>query len=46
MAKIADLLAAGPTYSFEFPPPKSDEALRQFEKTLDELSRWRRRSAA
>ena len=37
MTKIADLLAAGPTFSVEFPPPKSDEMLRQFEKTLEEL---------
>lgn len=37
MAKIADLLAAGPTFSIEFPPPRSDEMLRQFEKTLEEL---------
>ncbi len=37
MAKIRDLLAAGPTYSFEFPPPRSPEMLRQLEKTLEEL---------
>ena len=37
MAKIADLLAAGPTYSFEFMPPRTDEMLRNLEKTLREL---------
>ena len=37
MARIADLLAAGPTYSFEFFPPKTDEAERQLEKALHEL---------
>ncbi|HZN16559.1 MAG TPA: methylenetetrahydrofolate reductase [Acidimicrobiales bacterium] len=37
MAKIGDLLAAGPTYSFEFPPPRTPELLREFEKTLREL---------
>ena len=37
MAKISDLLAAGQTYSFEFFPPKSDEAQRQLEKAIGEL---------
>jgi methylenetetrahydrofolate reductase (NADPH) len=37
MARIADLLAEGPTLSFEFFPPKTDEALRELEKTLREL---------
>jgi methylenetetrahydrofolate reductase (NADPH) len=37
MAKIGDLLAAGRTYSFEFFPPKTDEAERVLEKTLLEL---------
>lgn len=37
MARIADLLREGPTYSVEFPPPKSDAMLRQFEKTLREI---------
>src|SRR5882672_7360737 len=37
MAKIADLLAAGRTYSFEFFPPKTDEAERALEKALIEL---------
>jgi methylenetetrahydrofolate reductase (NADH) len=36
--KIADLLAAGRTLSFEFFPPKSDEAQRQLEKTIHELA--------
>ena len=42
--KIGDLLAAGRTLSFEFFPPKSDEAERQLEKTIHELARWGRRS--
>ena len=37
MAKIAELLAAGPTYSFEFMPPRTSEMLRNLEKTLLEL---------
>ena len=37
MAKIADLLAAGQTFSFEFFPPRSDEAARELEKTIAEL---------
>jgi methylenetetrahydrofolate reductase (NADPH) len=36
--KIGDLLAAGRTLSFEFFPPKSDEAQRQLEKTIHELA--------
>jgi methylenetetrahydrofolate reductase (NADPH) len=36
--KIADLLADGPTLSFEFFPPKTDEAQRQLEKTIHELA--------
>jgi methylenetetrahydrofolate reductase (NADPH) len=36
--KIADLLAAGPTLSFEFFPPKTDEAERQLEKAIHELA--------
>jgi methylenetetrahydrofolate reductase (NADPH) len=36
--KIRDLLAAGPTLSFEFFPPKTDEAERQLEKTIHELA--------
>jgi len=38
MARIADLLAAGPTWSFEFFPPKTDEALRSLEKAIHELA--------
>jgi methylenetetrahydrofolate reductase (NADPH) len=38
MTRIADLLAAGPTLSFEFFPPKTDEAERQLEKTILELA--------
>ncbi|MBV9412852.1 MAG: methylenetetrahydrofolate reductase [Acidimicrobiia bacterium] len=37
MAKIGDLLAAGPTYSFEFPPPRNEEAVRNQQKVLLEL---------
>lgn len=37
MAKIHDQLAGGRTYSFEFFPPKSDEAKVNLEKTLHEL---------
>jgi methylenetetrahydrofolate reductase (NADPH) len=37
MGKISDLLAAGRTFSFEFFPPKSDEAARELEKTIGEL---------
>ncbi|HEV3227649.1 MAG TPA: methylenetetrahydrofolate reductase [Acidimicrobiales bacterium] len=38
MARIADLLAAGRTWSFEFFPPKNDEARRQLEKAVHELA--------
>ncbi|MCD9625551.1 methylenetetrahydrofolate reductase [NAD(P)H] [Rhabdothermincola salaria] len=37
MTRIADLLAAGRTCSFEFFPPKTDEAARALEKTIGEL---------
>lgn len=37
MGKIRDLLAAGQTFSFEFFPPRSDEAARDLEKTIGEL---------
>ena len=37
MAKIADLLAAGRTHSFEFPPPRTEEAVRNQQKVLLEL---------
>jgi methylenetetrahydrofolate reductase (NADPH) len=38
MARIADLLARGRTLSFEFFPPKTDEARRQLEKAVHELA--------
>jgi methylenetetrahydrofolate reductase (NADPH) len=38
MTQIRERLAAGPTLSFEFFPPKTDEAARSLEKTLHELS--------
>jgi methylenetetrahydrofolate reductase (NADPH) len=37
VTKIADLLAAGPTFSIEFPAPKSPAMLRQLEKAVREL---------
>ncbi|MCU1462216.1 MAG: Methylenetetrahydrofolate reductase [Acidimicrobiales bacterium] len=37
MARIADLLAAGPTYSFEFFPPKNDTEQATLVRTLREL---------
>jgi len=37
VARISDLLAAGPTYSFEFFPPKSDAELAVLVSTLREL---------
>src|SRR5579883_1717109 len=37
MTKIADLLAQGPTYSFEFFPPKNDAELVTLSTTLREL---------
>jgi methylenetetrahydrofolate reductase (NADPH) len=40
MTKIADLLAAGPTFSIEFPAPKNDAMLKQLEKTVLELERF------
>jgi methylenetetrahydrofolate reductase (NADPH) len=36
--KIGELLAAGQTLSFEFFPPKTDEAARQLEKAIHELA--------
>ena len=38
MTRIADLLRAGPTRSFEFFPPKTDEMERQLDKTVAELA--------
>src|SRR6516165_276729 len=37
MTKITDKLAAGRTFSFEFFPPKSDDAARELEKTIAQL---------
>jgi len=37
MTRITDLLAAGPTVSFEFGPPRSPEAAATLERTLVEL---------
>ena len=37
MTRIADLLVAGPTYSFEFFPPKNDKELTRLARTLSEL---------
>jgi methylenetetrahydrofolate reductase (NADPH) len=37
MTKIADLLAAGQTYSFEFFPPKNDAELLTLARTISEL---------
>jgi methylenetetrahydrofolate reductase (NADPH) len=37
MARIADLLAAGQTYSFEFFPPKNDTELATLARTIGEL---------
>ena len=37
-SRIIDQLAAGHTLSFEFFPPKNDEAQRQLEKTIHELA--------
>jgi methylenetetrahydrofolate reductase (NADPH) len=41
MTRIADLLDAGPTVSFELFPPKTDEAERQLEKCVVELAELR-----
>ena len=37
MSRIADLLEKGPTYSFEFMPPKTDEELARLATTLRDL---------
>ena len=37
MTRIVDLLAAGPTFSFEFFPPKTDEAQLALLKTIGQL---------
>lgn len=41
MTRIADLLDAGPTLSFELFPPKTDEAERLLEKAVVELAELR-----
>jgi methylenetetrahydrofolate reductase (NADPH) len=41
MARIGDLLATRPTLSFEFFPPKTEEAERALEKTISELAELR-----
>ena len=41
MTKIADLLAAGPTFSIEFPAPKTAGMLRQLEKAVLEFEAHR-----
>lgn len=41
MAHIRDLIAAGPTLSFEFFPPKTDEGQRSLEKAIAELDEVR-----
>ena len=38
MTKIADLLAKGPTWSFEFFPPKTPEGMIGFHQAVDELA--------
>ncbi|CAN5763021.1 methylenetetrahydrofolate reductase [NAD(P)H] [soil metagenome] len=38
MTRIADLLAKGPTWSFEFFPPKTPEGLASFDDAVDGLS--------
>ena len=37
VTRIADLLAAGQTYSFEFFPPKNDAELATLARTIGEL---------
>jgi methylenetetrahydrofolate reductase (NADPH) len=37
MAKISELLAAGPTFSFEFMPPRTPEREVELDRTLEEL---------
>jgi methylenetetrahydrofolate reductase (NADPH) len=41
MTRISDLLDTGPTLSFEFFPPKTDEAERTLEKTVADLAELR-----
>jgi methylenetetrahydrofolate reductase (NADPH) len=37
MARITDLLRQGPTFSFEFFPPKNDEEQQRLTRTIEEL---------
>lgn len=39
MAKITDLLRAGPTLSFEFSAPRDEDGVRRLNRTLDRLAR-------
>jgi methylenetetrahydrofolate reductase (NADPH) len=39
MTRIADLIAAGQTWSFEFFPPKTPEAMVAFDESMGELSK-------
>ena len=39
MTRIADLLAAGQTYSFEFFPPKNDHELKTLARTSSRTTR-------
>ncbi len=38
MTRISDLLAKGPTWSFEFFPPKTPEGMTSFDRAVSELS--------
>jgi methylenetetrahydrofolate reductase (NADPH) len=38
MTRIADLLAAGPTWSFEFFPPKTPEGMASFDRAVADLA--------
>ncbi|MEZ5204660.1 MAG: methylenetetrahydrofolate reductase [Acidimicrobiales bacterium] len=38
MTRISDLLAKGPTWSFEFFPPKTPEGMAAFDAAVDDLS--------
>jgi len=38
MTRIADLLAKGPTWSFEFSPPKTPVGFANFDEAVDELA--------
>lgn len=38
MTRIGDLLAGGPTWSFEFFPPKTAEGMASFDAAIDELA--------